>query len=101
MGQIAEWLAQFKTATILPAVVGGAIAILLEKSRHTWGTALIALLSGVFVAYVATDSIVEYLGWEGNASSTVAAVLGITGRNLIMWILVASRDPLKAWKNRK
>jgi len=96
-----DFLAGFKTSTVIPAIVGGAIAILLEISRHTWVTALIALLSGVVVAYFATQPLVDYFSWNNNTSNAVSAVLGITGRNLIMWILVASRDPLSAWKNRK
>lgn len=101
MDDLISWLVGGKISQLLTASVGGAIAILLEFKRHTWATAGLALISGTFVAYVATTPIVEFWGWSTNAEHAVAGVLGISGRNLIVWILQVSKDPLQAWKRRR
>lgn len=81
-------------AAMLTAGAGAVIGILLDFRRHTWATASLALVSGVFAAYVGTDAVVGLTGLPSNA---VAALLGISGRNLIAWLLSASRDPLAVW----
>lgn len=81
-------------AAIGTAAVGAIIGIAIDFHRHTWATALLALVSGVFAAWVGTDAIVSLTGLPSNA---VAALLGISGRNLIAWLLSASRDPVAAW----
>ena len=99
-----EWVSQIfaslKLATIWPALVGAALAVLFEFKRHTWATAALALISGAFVAYIATEPVVSYLGLEQSASNAVAGILGISGRNLIVWALTASKDPLAIWKTK-
>jgi hypothetical protein len=99
---MSDWLHQIagtaKLATVGPAVIAALLAVLLEFKRHTWGTAALALFSGAFVAYVATDPLVAFLNLDAGASHAVAGVLGISGRNLIVWVLTVSRDPLETWK---
>lgn len=100
-----DWFHQLsntpKFTTILTAVIAALLAILFELKRHTWATAALALFSGAFVAYVATEPVVEWLGLQDNASHAVAGVLGISGRNLIVWIFMVSKDPLAIWKQSK
>ena len=95
------WVSGLKLATLLPALGGAVIAVLLEIKRHTFASGVIAILSGVFVAAVATGPIVSSLGWSAETGGAVGGVLGISGRNLIFWVLQISKDPAKAWKNRK
>ena len=97
-----DWLANFaafKPATVIPAIIGAGLAVLIEFRRHTWATALIALLSGALVAYALTEPVIEFLNLKDNAAYAVAGVLGISGRNLIVWLLMVSKDPLRAWKD--
>ncbi len=95
------WLSSAKFASVFTSLGGAAIAVLLEFKRHTWATALLALVSGVFVAFVATEPVVEFFRLSDNAGNAVAGVLGISGRGLIIWVLAVSKDPLRAWKDRK
>lgn len=84
-------------ASLFASFLGAAIGVALEFRRHTWATAVLALISGVFVAYFGTDPIVSILGLPANAGNAVAAVLGISGRNLISFWLSASKDPISLW----
>lgn len=101
MEDIISWFAGAKVASVLTATGGAALAVLLEFKRHTWATAALALASGVFVAWIASGSLVEFFNLPSSAENAVAGVLGISGRGLIVWVLQLSKDPLKAWKDRK
>lgn len=100
-----DWFTHFSNAvklgTVWPALIGAALAVAIEFRRHTWATALLALCSGALVAYAATEPVIEYLNLSPSAGHAVAGVLGISGRNVIVWLLLVSKDPLKAWKSTK
>jgi hypothetical protein len=100
---MSDWMqhaiTSLKLATIWPSILGAALAIALEFRRHTWATALIALFSGAFVAFIATEPVVEFLRLEGSSGHAVAGVLGITGRNIIVAALSMSKDPVETWKS--
>lgn len=55
--------------------------------------AILAVAAGIGVAVIATDPIVSGLDLQGTWSHAVAGVLGISGRNLIIWVSVVSKDP--------
>ena len=99
MNDFIQHLAAIKPATVIPALMGAALAVLLEFKRHTWATASLAILSGALVAYVATEPLMEWMALPKSASNALAGVLGISGRNLIIWLLAVSKDPIAAWKN--
>jgi hypothetical protein len=84
-------------ASFLASVFGAVIGVALEFRRHTLITGILAIVSGVGVAWFGTDAIVSILSLPPNASNAVAAVLGISGRNLISWWLSASKDPISIW----
>ncbi|MBN15505.1 hypothetical protein [Pelagibacterium sp.] len=99
---MSDWfqhLAALKPATVVPALFGAGLAVLIELKRHTWATATFALISGALVAFAATEPVIEFLNLTDNAAYAVAGVLGISGRNLIVWLLMVSKDPLSAWRN--
>lgn len=96
-----QQLEALKPANVLPALLGAGLAVLIELKRHTWATALVALFSGGLVAFLATEPIIEWLKLSQNSGHAVAGVLGISGRNLIVWILSVSSDPLSIWKGKK
>jgi hypothetical protein len=100
MNTIIEQLAELKLATVATAILGAALAVLLEFRRHTWVTALLALFSGAFVAVIATDPVLMFFNWPREYGDAVAAVLGISGRNLIVWVLSISKDPLALWRKK-
>jgi len=94
-----DWLQQFinPPASFIAAVFGAVIGVALEFRRHTLVTAILAIISGVGVAWFGTDAIVTILNLPPVASNAVAAILGISGRNLISWWLSASKDPISVW----
>ena len=100
MNTLLEQLAALKLATAATAIVGAAIAVLLEFKRHTWATALLALVSGAFVALAATEPLLHFFNWPADYGHAVAGVLGISGRNLIVWLLTVSKDPLSVWRKK-
>jgi hypothetical protein len=90
-----------KVSTLLASAVMGIIAVLLDIKRHSLVTGILAVAAGMGVAVLATDPIVSGLHLEGTWSHAVAGVLGISGRNLIIWVTLVSKDPLALWDRIK
>lgn len=86
-----------KATYLIFSTLAAVVAVLLDRKRYTWFTAILAVIAGALVAILATDPIVSVLGLSDGASHGVAGILGITGRNLIVWLNKASENPLKAW----
>lgn len=86
-----------KATYVIFSTLAAIIAVLLDRKRYTWWTAILAVIAGALVAILATDPIVSILSLPENAAHGIAGVLGITGRNLVMWVNKASENPLKAW----
>ena len=84
-----------------PISAMGIIAVLLDIKRHSVLTGILAVAAGMGVAVLATDPIVSGLHLEGTWSHAVAGVLGISGRNLIVWVTLVSKDPLALWDRIK
>lgn len=101
MNDFFSWIAESKHAHVLTAMGGAALAVAFEFKRHTWATAILAFVSGAVVAMFATGPIIDFWSLPESYSNAIAGVLGISGRNLIVWLLQASKDPLKAWTSRK
>lgn len=87
-----------KATYLIFSTLAAVIAVLLDRKRYTWFTAILAIIAGALTAVLATDPIVSILGLPEGAAHGVAGVLGITGRNIIVWLNKASENPLKAWK---
>ena len=90
-----------KVSTLVASAVMGIIAVLLDIKRHSVLTGILAVAAGMGVAVLATDPIVSGLHLEGTWSHAVAGVLGISGRNLIVWVSLVSKDPLALWDRIK
>jgi hypothetical protein len=86
-----------KATYLIFSTVAAIIAVLLDRKRYTWFTAILAIIAGALVAILATDPIVSVLNLPENAAHGIAGVLGITGRNIVVWMNKASENPLKAW----
>jgi len=86
-----------KASTLLFAIIAGLISVLLDWKRHTAITAVLAIVAGALMAVVGTEPIVSTFHLSGEWGNAVAAVLGISGRNLVVWISKASKDPLELW----
>lgn len=86
-----------KVSTLMASAVMAVLAVLLDIKRHSLVTGILAVVAGMAVAITATDPIVYGLGWPPDWSHAVAGVLGISGRNLIVWIALVSKDPLALW----
>lgn len=59
-------------------------------------TQLASIIMAV-LAVLATDAIVSDLSLPGDWSHAIAGVLGISGRNLVIWVSLVSKDPLALW----
>lgn len=90
-----------KVSTLLISFGMAALAVLLDIRRHNFVTAILAVFAGMSVALIGTDFIVEWLTLPPSASYAVAGVLSISGRNIIVFISVVSRDPWHAWEKWK
>lgn len=86
-----------KVSTLIASAVMAVLAVLLDIKRHSLLTGLGAVVAGIAAAALATDPIVSGLKLDPAWSHAVAGVLGISGRNLIVWISLISKDPLAVW----
>lgn len=86
-----------KVSTLMASAVMAVLAVLLDIKRHSLITGLLAVVAGMAVAITATDPIITGLHLPPEASHAVAGILGISGRNLIVWISLVSKDPIALW----
>ncbi len=86
-----------KVTTLAASFIMALLAVLLDIRRHSFVTGVLAVICGMAVAVLATDPIVANLNLPGDWSHAVAGVLGISGRNLVIWVGLVSKDPLAAW----
>lgn len=80
------------------ATIAALLSVLLEVRQHSLFTATVAIISGVLVAALATTPVLEFWNLPSSWEHAIAAVLGITGRNVIVWIGRAAKDPVKFWQ---
>jgi len=81
-----------KVSTLLVSTIAAVLSVLLDIKGHSLTTALLAIASGIIVAIVCTEPIAAWIGIKG-ADHAIAGVLGIAGRNLIIWVAITSKDP--------
>lgn len=86
-----------KVSTLAASFIMALLAVLLDIKRHSVVTGVLAVITGMAVAVLATDPIVANLSLPGDWSHAVAGVLGISGRNLIIWVSLVSKDPMALW----
>lgn len=87
-----------KVTTLAASFIMALLAVLLDIKRHSLVTGILAVISGMAVAVLATDPILANLNLPGDWSHAVAGVLGISGRNLVIWIGLVSKDPMALWE---
>ena len=90
-----------KAGTIIAAATMALLSLLLDTRRHSWPTALLAILSGVAAAIIFTDPLADYLHLSEEYKNAVAGVLGIGGRNMIIMVSRLTRDPallVRIWR---
>ena len=86
-----------KVTTLVASGIMAVLAVLLDIKRHSLVTGILAVLSGMAVAVLATDPIVANLSLPGDWSHAIAGILGISGRNLVIWVGLMSKDPMAIW----
>lgn len=92
-----------KIPVLLVSAIASLLSVLLDIRRHSWGTAILAIISGIVVAVLGTDAVMSLIKIDG-AEHAIAGILGIAGRNLIIWVSIVSKDPmaiLKALRGQK
>ncbi len=82
-----------KLATIVTAFIGAILSIGVDLKSHTKLTAFGSLLAGVFIAAIATEPTIEFFNLSITWGHAVAGIYGISGRNLVVWISRASKNP--------
>lgn len=93
-----ETIFGLKVATLVSSGIAAAISVALEWKSHSPVTAIGVFVAGVFVATVATDLTLSIVGVAENPGTwgyAIAATYGITGRNIILWLKQASKNPPK------
>lgn len=93
-----ETILGLKVATLVSSGIAAVISVALDWKSHDLFTAIGSIIAGVFVATVATELTLSLVGVVENPGSwgyAVAAGYGITGRNLILWLKQASKNPPK------
>lgn len=93
-----ETIFGLKVATLVSSGIAAVISVALDWKSHDLLTAIGSIVAGVFVATVATELTLDLFGASENPGSwgyAVAAGYGITGRNLILWLKQASKNPPK------
>jgi len=78
---------------LIVSVIAAALSVLLDIKRHSFWTAILAIVSGALVALICTEPVVAFLNARGGEHA-IAGTLGVAGRNLVVWVQVTSRDPL-------
>lgn len=86
-----------KASTVIFSTLVAVVAVLLDYRKHSFWTAILAVVAGVVVAVIMTDPIVKTLNLSGEWANAIAGILGISGRNLVAWVSKASKDPLELW----
>jgi len=86
-----------KVSTMFASLVMAVLAVLLDIRRHSVWTGLLAVVAGMTAAVVFTDPVTSFLNWPESSSHAIAGVLGISGRNIIVWVAVVSKDPVAIW----
>ncbi|MBU1307411.1 MAG: hypothetical protein KKF33_18055 [Alphaproteobacteria bacterium] len=86
-----------KVSTLMASAVMAVLAVLLDIKRHSLVTGILAVIAGMAVAIVTTDPIITGLHLPADWSHAVAGILGISGRNLIVWVSLVSKDPMALW----
>lgn len=87
-----------KISTLAASAVMAVLAVLLDIKRHSLVTGLLAVAAGMAVAVMATEPIIVGLHLPEEWGHAVSGVLGISGRNLIVWVALVSKDPLALWE---
>ena len=86
-----------KVTSIAASFIMALLAVLLDIKRHSFVTGVLAVFCGMAVAVLATDPVVANLNLPGDWSHATAGILGISGRNLVIWIGLISKDPTALW----
>lgn len=81
--------------------VAGAIFIKLITSRwHSILRAFVVVVTAVFMAWLFTDPLLEFMGWPKSYREPVAALLALTADGTIKWIIrVTPENILDNWKD--
>ena len=93
-----------KLPVILAAGVMALLGFMLDSRRHSWPTAVLAVLAGICIAVLMTDPLGDYFHLGDAWRNAIAGILGISGRNLIMTISKVSRDPallIRIWRGER
>lgn len=82
-----------KLATLGAAFIAAFLSVAVDLKSHSPLTAIGSLLCGVFIAAVATSPVIEFFELSATWEHATAAIFGISGRNLIVSVSRASKNP--------
>ena len=88
-----ETILGVKYATLIASFIGAVISITVDLRHHSAMTVVGSLLAGVFIAAIATAATIEFFELSATWGYAVAGFYGISGRNWVIWISRASKDP--------
>ena len=91
---------QFPDLKFWLAVAGAIVLKLLTSTWHSPMRALITVIAAVFMAWIFTDPLLEFMNWPKSYREPVAALLALTADGTIKWIIrVTPENILDTWKD--
>ncbi len=86
-----------KAATIAASFSMAVIAVAIDARRHSWGSAVLAVICGTIMGVIAATSIVSLMGWPDQVGYGIASIFAIAGDRLVKAIMRYADNPLSAW----
>lgn len=82
------------------AVVGAIVIKLLTSRWHSPLKALVIVVSAVFMAWLFTDPLIEFMNWPLSYRAPVGGLFALTADGTIKWIIrVTPENILDYWKD--
>lgn len=85
------------------AVGGATLFKLLTSKSQSWKTGVVTVGSAVLAAWVATDAVLAWMGWDAQTyKAPTAALIALVGENLMRSLVTLNAEKLiQLWKSLK
>lgn len=91
---------QFPDLKFWLAVAGAILIKLLTSQWYSKKRAVVTVLAAVFMAWIFTDPLIDFMDWPMSYREPVAALLALTADGTIKWIIrVTPENILDTWKD--
>ncbi len=95
MQALSEWIASLPGVRVATVVLFAAVGAVLPRDLAL-GARLMTFCIGVLAAIVFGEAVREALSLPSSWSNGIAGILAMTGRNIAVYVIRASKDPAAA-----